>query len=46
MKTNNLFAEYVAPEVEVISMVVEKGFEISMVNTIEDAKWVNYEEEF
>ena len=30
MKTNNLFAEYVAPEVEVLSMVVEQGFELSV----------------
>ena len=30
MKTKNLFAEYVAPEVEVVSMVVEAGFSLSM----------------
>ena len=31
MKTKNLFEqEYVAPELEVISMTVERGFELSV----------------
>ena len=40
MKTKNLFAEYVAPEVEVVSMVVEAGFSLS--TSIEDALEEDY----
>ena len=40
MKTKNLFAEYVAPEVEVVSMVVEAGFSFS--TGIEDALEEDY----
>ena len=40
MKTKNLFAEYVAPEVEVVSMVVEAGFSFSM--GIDDAEETYY----
>ena len=40
MKTKNLFAEYVAPEVEVVSMVVEAGFSLSM--GIDDAEETYY----
>lgn len=42
MKTNNLFAEYVAPEVEVLSMVVERGFELS--SGIDDVMDIDYGE--
>lgn len=40
MKTNKLFVEYVAPEVEVISTVVERGFELS--SSIDDAEEKDY----
>ena len=43
MKTNNLFEqEYVAPELEVISMTVEAGFSLSM--GIPDAEEDNFGE--
>ena len=43
MKTKNLFEqEYVAPELEVISMTVEAGFELS--TGIDDAEEVYYGE--
>jgi hypothetical protein len=40
MKTNKLFVEYVAPEVEVISTTVERGFELS--SSIDDAEEKDY----
>ena len=41
MKTKNLFEqEYVAPELEVISMTVEAGFSLS--TSIDDAEEDNY----
>ena len=43
MKTKNLFEqEYVAPELEVISMTVEAGFSLSM--GIDDAEETYYGE--
>lgn len=40
MKTNKLFVEYVAPEVEVISTIVERGFQLS--SSIDDAEEKDY----
>ena len=40
MTKKNLFEEYVTPEVEVISTVVEQGFSISL--GIDDAEEDNY----
>ena len=41
---NALFVEYTAPELEVISTVVESGFQVSGFSTIEQAAEVNYDE--
>ena len=40
MKTKNLFEqEYVAPELEVLSMTVERGFELSVSVADAEEEW-------
>ena len=42
MRKINFFGEYTAPELEVVSTVVEQGFNLSSANTIELASEVTY----
>ncbi len=46
MRKTTSLREYSAPELEVVSTIVEQGFTMSNVSTIDSADEINYETEF